>query len=211
MRLPKDLTEPDLEKIESLTIGHYDNNASAFFAGTIDHDVSQNYSKFFASLDSSRRLNILDFGCGPGRDLKYFSELGHNVTGLDGSLKFCEIARQYSGCNVLHQSFLKLTLPPQTFDGIFANASLFHIPAAKLISVLATLHEALQAKGILFMSNPRGNSEGWSGQRYGNYMELNDIQQYLAVSGFTILDFYYRPSGVPIEQQPWLAVVSQRD
>ena len=199
----------DLTEVESRTLTHYDDNARAFFAGTIDHDVSQNYAEFLAPFRSGQRLDILDFGCGPGRDLKYFRELGHTAVGLDGSIEFCKMARQYSACEVLHQSFLNLSLPPRAFDGIFANASLFHVPGSQLPGVLNTLHDTLRSGGILFMSNPRGNSEGWYGERYGCYMEIDVIEQYLRTAGFAVLRHYYRPAGLPREQQPWLAVVSQ--
>ena len=124
--MPMDATDSDT--IETRTLGHYDNNAPGFFKGTIDHDVSQNYAAFLAPLPENKKLDILDFGCGPGRDLKYFSDLGHRPVGLDGSVEFCKMARTFSGCEVLHQRFAHLALPPQSFDGVFANASLFHVP-----------------------------------------------------------------------------------
>ncbi len=203
------MSTTDPEQIESRTLAHYDNNAVSFFAGTIDHDVTQNYAAFLAPFRTGQKLDILDFGCGPGRDLKYFRGLGHRPIGLDGSIEFCKMARQYSGCGVLHQSFLNLSLPPRAFDGIFANASLFHVPGRKLPAVLDTLHDTLRTDGILFMSNPRGNAEGWSGERYGCYMEIDVIGQHLRTAGFSVLHHYYRPAGLPIARQPWLAVVSR--
>ena len=70
------------------------------------------------------------------------------------------------------------------------------------------LHGALRPSGILFSSNPRGAGEGWQGQRYGHYMELSTIQSYLEAAGFEIRHHYYRPSGMPCHEQPWLAIVS---
>jgi SAM-dependent methyltransferase len=70
--------------------------------------VSQNYQAFLSAMESDRSLKILDFGCGPGRDLKYFSTLGHVAVGLDGSAEFCKMAREYSGCDVLNQNFLNV-------------------------------------------------------------------------------------------------------
>ena len=102
-----------------------------------------------------------------------------------------------------------LELPKEEFDGIFANAALFHIPSQELPRVLNELHGALRSSGILFFSNPRGNDEGWQGQRYGQYMELNTSQFYLEAAGFEILHHYYRPSGKPRHEQPWLAIVSR--
>lgn len=75
---------------------------------------------------------MLDFGCGPGRDLQTFTRMGHIAVGLDGSERFAQMAREDSGCEVMQQDFLKLDLPAERFDGIFANAVLFHIPKQEL-------------------------------------------------------------------------------
>jgi len=85
---------------------------------------------------------------------------------------------------------------------------LFHVPSQELPRVLTDLHTALRAEGILFISNPRGNEEGWSGLRYGHYMQIDSSKQFLAQAGFTILDFYYRPDGKPLHEQPWLAITA---
>jgi SAM-dependent methyltransferase len=208
--MPDKLSTNRLVDIERVTLGHYDENAQAFWQGTRDHDVSQNYDKFLSQFTHQQSLDILDFGCGPGRDLSYFKSLGHRPVGLDGSPSFCDMARAHSGCPVLHQSFLSLNLPEQSFDGIFANASLFHVPSSELPRVLEELHAALRTGGILFTSNPRGSSEGWSGTRYGHFLEFESSQAYLESASFQILDHYYRPEGVPRAQQPWLAIVSQK-
>ncbi|ALO34539.1 methyltransferase [Colwellia sp. MT41] len=200
-----------LDRIESETLDHYEQNALSFWEGTRDHDVTQNIEAFIAALPVTKPLNILDFGCGPGRDLMTFKLMGHNPIGLDGSKAFCLMAKKYSDCNTLNQQFLHLDLKAHKFDGIFANASLFHIPSQELVSVLKVLHHSLRPNGILFSSNPRGNQEGWSGQRYGHYMELKIFEYYLAQAGFKVLNHYYRPAGKPREQQPWLAVISQRE
>ncbi|HEY5139278.1 MAG TPA: class I SAM-dependent methyltransferase [Methylococcales bacterium] len=134
--------------------------------------------------------------------------MGHRPVGLDGSEVFCNMAREYTGCRILHQKFLSLTLPGQAFDGIFANASLFHVPSPELPRVLYDLHTALRPDGILFLSNPRGNDEGWSGQRYGHYMQFETSKQFLEEAGFEVIDYYYRPLGKPTHEQPWLAIVA---
>ncbi len=205
-----DFRTENLDKIETVTLGYYDENAESFWEGTKDHDVAQNYAAFLAPFPDGKMLDILDFGCGPGRDVKYFQSLGHRPVGLDGSAEFCRMARQYTGCEILHQRFLSLALQPQAFDGIFANASLFHVPGRELPKVLKELHSALRPAGILFSSDPRGNDEGWQGQRYGHYMQLDASECYLAQAGFEVIHHYYRPAGKPIHEQPWLAIVSRR-
>ena len=202
-------TNKPSDDIETVTLSHYNQNAQAFWSGTKDHDVTQNYAAFLAPFPKDKTLDILDLGCGPGRDVSYFKSLGHRPVGLDGSAAFCEMARAYTGCLILQQKFLSLALPRHAFDGIFANASLFHVPSQQLPRVLADLYAALRPGGILFLSNPRGNDEGWSGQRYGHYMQFETSQLFLENAGFAVLDYYYRPLGKPKHEQPWLAIVAQ--
>ncbi len=209
--MPETLNPEQLAEIESVTLDNYSENSSSFWQGTRDHDVSQNYGALLSRFPRAQTLDILDFGCGPGRDLAYFKSLGHRPVGLEGSEVFCAMAREYSGCDVLHQQFLSLDLPAGHFDGIFANASLFHVPGQELPRVLRELCNTLQPGGILFTSNPRGNGEGWSGQRYGNFMEYEDSRALLQECGFSLVDHYYRPEGQPREAQPWLAIVSRKD
>jgi SAM-dependent methyltransferase len=202
-------TEP--AQLTAVTIGHYEREAEAYREGTWNHDVSQNRAALLAAMEGEPPLHILDFGCGPGRDLVYFSSLGHRITGLDGSAAFVEMARTRSGCEVLHQDFIALDLPARCFDGVFANASLFHVPRALLPQVLARLHASLRPSGVLFCSNPRGeNQEGFNGDRYGAFYNLASWRTLLNAAGFVELDHYYRPPGLPRHQQPWLATVWRR-
>jgi len=203
----------DLKKLvleERITLAHYDKTAQSFWQGTRDHDVSQNIEAFLQAMPRHKELDILDFGCGPGRDIYQFKHLGHHPIGLDGSQEFCRMAHDYTGCEILHQNFLSLNLQDSAYDGIFANASLFHIPSNSLPTVLAVLNRALRPKGILFCSIPRGNEEGWQGDRFGHYMELEHLSDFLDEAGFDIIHHYYRPNGLPFELQPWLAVVSRK-
>ncbi|SDS82719.1 class I SAM-dependent methyltransferase [Pseudomonas prosekii] len=198
----------DLQQITSTTLGHYNSVAESFREGTRDHDVRQNIDALLRHIQAGAPFNILDFGCGPGRDLQTFTRMGHIAVGLDGSEKFAQMAREDSGCEVWQQDFLKLDLPDERFDGIFANAVLFHIPRQELPRVLKELHAALKPAGVLFSSNPRGaNQEGWNGPRYGAYHDLPAWQALLTEAGFVELEHYYRPAGLPREQQPWLASV----
>lgn len=202
-------SQDKLKDIERITVDHYESRAERFWEGTRDHDVSQNVKALLQALPQGKTLDILDFGCGPGRDLLTFKNLGHRPTGLDGSESFCQMAQEHSACPVLNQQFLALDLGHDVFDGIFANASLFHIPSQCLPKVLKQFQQALRPKGILFMSNPRGADEGWNGERYGHYIELEQYTEYLQQAGFKVLDHYYRPEGKPKTEQPWLAIVSQ--
>jgi len=202
------LNPQDIEAISGRTLEHYERSAEDFWRGTREHDVSQNIGALLQHIEGEPPFTILDIGCGPGRDLKAIAELGHVAVGLDGSARFAEMARAYSGCEVLQQDFLKLKLPAGRFDGVFANAALFHVPGQELPRVLRELHATLKPRGVLFSSNPRGdNEEGWNQERYGAYWNLETWRRYLAAAGFAELTHYYRPAGLPRERQPWLATV----
>lgn len=198
----------DLATITAKTLEHYNERATEFWNGTRNHDVKQNIEALLRHIRGTPPLCILDFGCGPGRDLVAFRALGHEPIGLEGSPPLAAMAREHSGCEVWEQDFLELKLPSCRFDGIFANASLFHVPRQELPRVLEELRAALKPDGVLFTSNPRGNNEeGWSRGRYGAYHDLESWRAFLKTAAFAELEYFYRPPGLPVERQPWLASV----
>jgi len=205
------LTPEELREVSRVTLQHYESSAASFREGTRDHDVSQNVDALLRGLDSPPPHAILDLGCGPGRDLATFRALGHEAVGLDGALPFVEMARAATGCEVLHQDFLALDLAEARFDGIFANASLFHVPTQELARVLGELRAALRPRGVLFCSNPRGHGEeGFRGGRYGAFHDHETWARFVTGAGFVAIEHYYRPAGLPRERQPWLATVWRR-
>ena len=200
------LTREELDHIAASTLAHYDERAEDYWQGTRDHDVSQNIATLLRHTERAAPLSILDLGCGPGRDLKTFSDLGHKAIGLEGATQVAALARAHSGCVVWEQNLLALALPTAEFDGVFANAVLFHVPSAELPRVLLALRATLKPGGVLFSSNPRGQGqEGWQGGRFGAFHDLATWRRYMAAAGFTELEHYFRPAGLPREQQPWLA------
>jgi SAM-dependent methyltransferase len=206
--MDKPLTAAELGAVAARTLAHYNASAQSFWEGTRDHDVSQNYAALLRAIETPPPFVLLDFGCGPGRDLAHFRSLGHEAVGLDGAARFVQMARAATGCEVLEQDFLKLMLPAGRFDGIFANASLFHVPTQELARVLGELHGALVPRGVLFCSNPRGgDTEGFSDQRYGAFHTLETWRAYATGAGFSEIEHYYRPTGRPRDEQPWLATV----
>jgi SAM-dependent methyltransferase len=210
--VPKSLTAAELEALTVRTLLHYDAAADAFEAGTRGHDVSQNYAAFLGAIEGRAPFTLLDLGCGPGRDLAYFRSLGHEAVGLDGSARFVAMARAATGCEVMQQDFLHLSLPEARFDGVFANASLFHVPTQALAHVLEALWNSLAPRGVLFSSNPHGDDrEGFSGERYGAFLTLDTWRAYVTAAGFSELTHYYRPAGQPRSAQPWLATVWRKE
>lgn len=203
--------DDELARLAERTLAHYDASAEAFWEGTRDHDVRQNVAALLRHLDAAGPFAILDLGCGPGRDLRTFSDLGHEAIGIDGAARFVAMARAYSGCEVWQQNLLGLDLPPARFDGIFANAVLQHVPESEMRRVLGELRDALRPRGVLFTSIPRGHGEaGWNNGRYSVYREPAAWRRAGADVGFIELEHYYRPEGRPRDQQPWLASVWRR-
>ncbi len=202
----------EFEGLTQPTLGHYQGRAELFWEGTRDHDVTQNYRALLDHIEGEAPFDILDFGCGPGRDLAWFRSQGHLPVGLDGTPDFVAMGQAHSQCPVWQQDFVALDLPPERFDGIFANASLFHIPRQALPRVLGELRLTLRPGGILFCSNPRGpNFERVSEDgRYGCYMDRPEWTEHFIAAGFAERLVYYRPEGQPRDQQPWLAMVWQR-
>ncbi len=206
-----ELSPQDLRKIAALTLEHYNQSADDFWEGTRDHNVSQNIAALLQRIERKPPFTILDLGCGPGRDLKVFAELGHTAVGLEGAARFAAMARAHSGCEVWQQDFFRLDLPEKHFDGVYANAALFHVPSQELPRVLRELRTTLKPGGVLFSSNPHGrNEEGWNRGRYGAYYDLESWRRFLSAAGFVELAHYYRPAGLPRERQPWLASVWRR-
>jgi SAM-dependent methyltransferase len=205
------ITEDDIPSITARTLSHYEDRAQEFWEGTRDHDVSQNVNALLTAIEVAAPFTLLDFGCGPGRDLKTFRDLGHYAIGLEGAAALAALARSHSACEVWHQNFINLKLPDAYFDGVFANAVLFHVPSLILPRVLKELYATLKPSGVLFCSNPRGEGqESWNGERFGAFHDWVSWRGYMVDAGFAELSHYYRPMGLPREQQPWLASVWRR-
>jgi SAM-dependent methyltransferase len=205
------LSQAELQALAARTLSHYSARAEAFWQGTRDHNVRQNIDALLRHIHAKPPFQILDLGCGPGRDLKTFGQLGHEAIGLEGAREFVAMARANTGCEVWQQNLLTLDLPPARFDGVFANAVLFHVPAQELPRVLDELFATLEPGGVLFSSNPRGQGEeGWHGERYGVFHSLDGWREWMSAAGFIELEHYYRPEGLPRAEQPWLASVWRR-
>ncbi|MEL6338685.1 MAG: class I SAM-dependent methyltransferase [Myxococcota bacterium] len=202
------LSSEELSSLTRSTLSHYQQNAEDFREGTQDHDVSQNIDALLRHLPGSSNQRILDVGCGPGRDLATFVARGHVPVGLDGAPAFVAMAQAATGCEVWHQDLLALQLPSARFDGVFANAVLFHVPTQELPRVLQNLRQTLISGGVLFVSNPRGpDIEQQQGLRYGAYLTMETWSRFVTAAGFELIEHFFRPPGRPRSEQPWLATV----
>ena len=194
-------------QISASTIGRYRAMAAPYRDGTWDHDVSQNIQTLLAAIAGGPPYRILDLGCGPGRDPWPSAIL---ATWSSGSTAAPSSWPWRARCPAATsaQEVLAMTLPRASFDGVFANAVLFHVPSRALPGVLDRLHAALKPGGVLLASNPRGqDEEGFVDGRYACFYSFKTWRRLVSHSGFALVDHYFRPSGKPRGQQPWLATL----
>lgn len=145
------------------TLQFYEKNADSFFLGTVLADMQEARKRFTDCL--SNHATILDFGCGSGRDTRAFMDEGFLVDAMDGSEEMCAKASVYTGITVKHMMFDDLSAHDQ-YDGIWACASLLHLPKHELVNVLCKIEDALKRNGVLYASFKYGNFEGVRDGRY---------------------------------------------
>lgn len=145
------------------TINYYNQNAENFIANTQNADMHPTQERFLRLLDAN--TSILDFGCGSGRDTKYFLEKGYRVTATDGSSELCRLASEFTGIKVKEMLFQELDAINQ-YDGIWACSSILHLPKKELLPVIQKMCEALKDNGIIYTSFKYGDFEG---ERKGRY------------------------------------------
>lgn len=145
------------------TLNYYNKNANQFVQGTLSVDFSDTQDRFLTKL--TKGSYILDFGCGSGRDTKYFIGKGYNVDATDGSEELCRIASQHTGITVKQMLFSELN-ENEKYDGIWACSSILHLPKDELKSVLQKMAAALKSDGIIYTSFKYGKFEGERNGRY---------------------------------------------
>lgn len=145
------------------TINYYDTNAKEFVEGTLNVDFKVTQDKFINKLPA--KGYILDFGCGSGRDTKYFLAKDFNVDAIDGSIELCKIASEYTNIKVRHMYFNELSIVNK-YDGIWACSSILHLSLDDLVDVFKRMSKALKDEGIIYTSFKYGD---FSGERNGRY------------------------------------------
>lgn len=151
------------------TINYYNQNASAFFEGTVNVNMGDIYRRFLAAIP--RQSHILDLGCGSGRDSKFFADIGHLVIAVDGSPELCQKATEYTGFPVRCMLFDELDFHEE-FDAVWACASLLHVEKSKMHDVLKLVSNALKCGGTLYVSYKYGqNQRLQSGRLFSDYTE----------------------------------------
>lgn len=166
------------------TLSYYNTNAKVFVEGTVNVDFSYTQNKFLEKLN--RGAFILDFGCGSGRDTKYFLDKGYLVEAIDGSEELCQIASEYTGIEVKNLFFQELQENAK-YDAIWACSSILHLPYDELVTVMEKMTIALKDNGLIYTSFKYGTFEGVRNDRYFIDMNEEKIDKLLqAVTGIAI-------------------------
>lgn len=165
-------------------IEYYNQNAEAFYAGTVNADMSFWRDKFEKLVAAGGR--ILDAGCGSGRDSRAFRQHGYSVVAFDASFEMCRMASELIGQEVLQLRFDEITFDTE-FDGIWACASLLHVPIEELPGVLHRLHRALKASGVLYASFKYGEGTKQRGDRTFSDFTEKSVKVLLDGAGFDII------------------------
>lgn len=157
--MDKDNSPVSPQYSESEVTAYYDANAETFFAETVNIDVSDTRQHFTALLPDGAK--ILDAGCGSGRDTKHFLDAGYRVTAFDASSEMVRLASAYTGIEVLRMTFQEMRFNAE-FDGIWASATLLHLPKSLLPQALSNIARALRPGGVAYISFKYGSEEGMS-------------------------------------------------
>lgn len=192
------------------TLDYYNQNADTFFAGTVSVDFKQTQNKFLDFLNEE--AHILDFGCGSGRDTKYFLEAGMKVDAIDGSEEMCRIASEYTGIEVQQMLFQELDAHDQ-YDGIWACASILHLPKNDLKIVLQKMTTALKMHGIIYTSFKYGEFEGERNGRYFTDFTIDTFQTLIQdIEGLQIKEDWMTGDVRPGRgEERWLNLILQKN
>lgn len=191
------------------TLTYYNNNAQLFTEGTLNVDFTSTQNKFLDKLPSG--ASILDFGCGSGRDTKYFHEMGYEVEAIDGSEELCRFASEYSGVEVKHMLFQELS-EVEKYDAIWACSSILHLSYEELVDVMSKMVVALKTNGIIYTSFKYGEFEGERNGRYFIDMTEERFMNLLEkISGLAIEEIWITSDVRPGRgEEQWLNVVLKK-
>lgn len=158
------------------TVGYYDNHAEEFYKNTVNVKFTIMQKHFLSKL--KKNSYILDFGCGSGRDTKYFLEQDCQVDAIDGSAALCKLASEYTGIQVKNMFFQDLS-EVNRYDGIWACSSILHLPANQLLDVMQTMAVALKNNGIIYTSFKYGTFAGERNGRFFTDMTEDTFSEFL--------------------------------
>lgn len=160
-----------------LTINYYNEKTQDFIDSTVNVDFTATQDKFINKLQTG--CHILDFGCGSGRDSKYFNDKGFQVTAIDGSIELCKFASELTGLEVKQMYFQDLC-DVEVYDAIWACSSILHLPYSDLKEVMLKMIVALKQGGIIYTSFKYGNFEGLRNGRYFTDMDNAKFDDFIS-------------------------------
>ena len=191
------------------TLDYYNKNADEFVQGTLSVDFKQTQDRFLDKLADG--AYVLDFGCGSGRDTKYFLDKGYIVDAIDGSEELCKIASAYTGVHVKQMLFEELA-EVEKYDGIWACSSILHLPRCGLSEVLMKMAVALKVKGVVYTSFKYGDFEGERSGRYFTNFTLESFGEYLQdIKEFEIEEYWVTGDVRPgRSEEKWLNLILRK-
>lgn len=191
------------------TLDYYNQNADAFVASTVYVDFKETQDKFLHMLNAGDY--ILDFGCGSGRDTKYFLENGMKVDAMDGSEELCKIASEYTGSHVKRVLFQELNAH-EKYDGIWACSSILHLPKNELKNVMGKMADAVKPRGIIYTSFKYGEFEGERNGRYFTDFTLERFKEFIHDIEHLKLNEYWIAGDVRPGrgEEKWLNLILQK-
>lgn len=154
------------------TLDYYNKNAKIYCEQTLVGNMQENYNRFLKHVN--KNAYIIDFGCGSGRDSKYFLDNGYKVKAIDGSIEMCKLASKYINQEVKCMKFEELN-DIEIYDGIWANSSILHVEKENLIDILIKMINALKVNGIIYASFKLGTGYEIKEGKYYNYLTKNEI------------------------------------
>ncbi len=192
------------------TLEYYNQNDEAFINGTLNVDFSETQEKFLSYLKPGNK--ILDFGCGSGRDTKYFLEKGFKVRAIDGSKKMCEFASQFTGIDVSQLDFLDFDEKNQ-YNGIWACSSILHLNSEELLYVLKNISASLKSDGIFYTSFKYGTFEGERNGRFFNDMNETKFSELLKkISSLKLMENWVTEDvRTGHKNEKWLNVICKKN
>lgn len=190
------------------TLDYYQRNANVFVEGTLSADMHDAQKRFLNMLKP--QAYILDFGCGSGRDAKAFLSRGYRVDAIDGSPELCRIASELIGNPVKQMLFDELSSINQ-YDGIWACASILHIPKRELVDVLRKISDALKDSGVLYTSFRYGSFEGMRRGRYFIDLTEDTLRKLMEeVPSLQIIDTWITDDVRPGREERWINSLARR-
>lgn len=188
-------------------MNYYDLNAEEFFNETVNADMTPHYNEFLQKIPENG--SILDAGCGSGRDAKIFKSLNYKVTAIDGSIEMCKLASEYANVTIKQMQFQDINFKNE-FDGIWASASLLHVPSDEIDSILNKLKDSLKENGVLYASFKYGNFEGLRNGRFFNDLTEITATELFENNEFKVLKTWLTDDSRPKREEKWVNILVKK-